>query len=413
MNRQSKVTTDSYDGFRQILGGMDPQAFLRDYWQKKPLLIRNALPNFKTLVQPNELAGLALESEVESRLVTEKVTAKNKAQRWQLKTGPFTAKDFKALPKTHWTLLVQAVDHFLPQVAALRERFRFIPDWRIDDVMISYASDQGSVGPHVDNYDVFLLQGLGMRRWQVGGAPMAEEILIEGCPLRVLRSFKADQSFELHVGDILYVPPRFAHWGVSLGDGMTYSIGFRSPSCADLLATHMEQLLANLGEQDRLTDPWLKLQSHPAEIRPEAIKYVVDWLLSNQPNPNEVQHWFGKMVTSPKTGKEPGYEALSNKEARALFGRYVKQGSRTAKKPLYLMRSEDARIAFIDAKDGVLLFVNGEEFLLSKNAKNFVAVLAGAFRINPAGLAPFLPDYESLLVSLLQAGVFYITDELE
>ena len=212
------------------LQNFDIDLFLREHWQKKPMLIRNALPDWCNPLDPEDLAGLACEEEIESRLII------RKDESWKLEHGPFTEKRFGKLGKKPWTLLVQAVDHFVPEVAALIAPFRFVPNWRIDDVMVSYASDQGGVGPHFDQYDVFLVQGLGRRRWQIGPVCDAQTPLLPHDDIRLLASFEATDEWVLEPGDILYVPPGFAHDGVALGDDcMTYTIGFRSPSRNELI----------------------------------------------------------------------------------------------------------------------------------------------------------------------------------
>ena len=178
-----------------VLGDLSPEEFLRDYWQKKPLLIRNAIPDFEPPIDGNELAGLSLETEVESRLVV--------GTEWQLENGPFTEQRFQTLPSSHWTLLVQAVDLWVPEVAALLREFAFLPPWRLDDIMVSYAQDGGSVGPHFDYYDVFLLQGAGQRRWQIGQACAASSPLLENTDLKILSQFRPTDEWVLNCGDML------------------------------------------------------------------------------------------------------------------------------------------------------------------------------------------------------------------
>jgi 50S ribosomal protein L16 3-hydroxylase len=210
------------------LGGLSPEDFLKKYWQKKPLLVRKAFPDFKDLLTPDELAGLAMEPDIHARLVFEKGK-----KPWRVEKGPFDATRFATLPKTHWSLLVSRVNEYLDQAARLLETFNFIPHWRLDDLMISYAPPHGTVGPHVDSYDVFLIQGLGRRRWQI--QQNYDPSLVAGADLRVLKNFKPTHSWELSPGDLLYLPPGVAHYGVALEDCMTYSIGFRAPSHRDVL----------------------------------------------------------------------------------------------------------------------------------------------------------------------------------
>jgi len=204
-----------------MLGDIEPSEFLRDYWHKKPLLIRNAIPGFKGLLNPDELIELASLEDAQSRLVT---FDKN---RWSLENGPFEKRRFRKLPE-YWTILVQGVNHFLPEGAKLLGQFDFIPHARLDDLMVSFAPDGGGVGPHFDSYDVFLLQGMGCRRWQISAQQDSE--LIPDAPLRILARFEPEQEWILEPGDMLYLPPKYAHNGVAIGNSMTYSIGFRAPS---------------------------------------------------------------------------------------------------------------------------------------------------------------------------------------
>ncbi|HET6567122.1 MAG TPA: cupin domain-containing protein, partial [Rhodothermales bacterium] len=253
-----------------LLGGLSPADFLAEYWQKKPLLVRGALPDFESPVSPEDLAGLACEPDVSARLILER----GGDYPWQLRHGPFDEQDFADLAPTHWTLLVSEVDRWVPEVAALLDRFRFIPSWRIDDVMISYAPAEGGVGAHVDNYDVFLLQAKGQRRWQIGAGPVQEENLVPDIDIRMLRDFEPEEEWLLAPGDLLYLPPRIAHHGVAVGDCMTYSIGFRAPSYQDILTGFLSYLAEQVDPLARYSDPDLKPQLHPGEIGPSALGKV-------------------------------------------------------------------------------------------------------------------------------------------
>jgi len=212
-----------------MLQNFDLDVFLRDYWQKRPLLVRGAFAPWVNPIAPDDLAALACDDDVESRLITQK------REDWRVEQGPLPEDRFGRLGRMPYTLLVQAVNLYVPEVAALIAPFRFVPDWRIDDVMVSYASDGGGVGPHFDQYDVFLIQGLGRRRWQVGGhgadACTDATPLLPHDDLRLLADFRPVEEWVLEPGDMLYVPPRVAHNGVAVGtDCMTYSVGFRAPA---------------------------------------------------------------------------------------------------------------------------------------------------------------------------------------
>lgn len=280
------------------LGDMPIETFLRDYWQKKPLLIRKAFPYFESPIDGDELAGLALEEEVESRLVLEKGKTP-----WELQHGPFDEKTFAKLPESHWTLLVQAVDQWVPEVNELLNHFRFIPNWRLDDIMISFAPDQGSVGPHFDYYDVFLLQGLGKRRWKIGQTCDVNSPRVESTPLNILQDFTTQDEWVLEPGDMLYIPPGVAHWGIAEGDCMTYSIGFRAPSHADILTELSQDIASSLSNDLRFSDPQLTLQKNPGEINSEAITQIQQ-ILQQHFTADNIAHWFGKHMTERKYGDD-------------------------------------------------------------------------------------------------------------
>ncbi len=277
--------------------GLDPTAFLRDYWQKKPRLLRNAWTGWANPLSPDELAGLACAAGIDSRLVIGKPKAP------KVEHGPFAAKRFARLGKHPWTVLVQAVDLHVPHVAALRDAFGFLPGWRIDDVMVSYASDGGGVGPHFDRYDVFLIQGLGQRRWRIGGRCDAATPLRPHDDLRLLAAFDPVEEWVLMPGDMLYLPPGIAHDGIAVGDDcMTYSIGFRAPSRSELIAHFADHLLAELGEDDRYADPDLRPAADPDEITDDAIDRLHAMILEKVQDRAAFARWFASHVTMPKYG---------------------------------------------------------------------------------------------------------------
>ena len=277
------------------LSHFDPALFLRDYWQKKPLLIRNPWGEWRNPLEPDELAGLACEEGVESRLIT------LGDDRLAMESGPLPETRFGQLGALPWTLLVQAVDHHVPQVAALIDPFRFVPNWRIDDVMVSYATDGGGVGAHFDQYDVFLVQGLGRRRWQVGALCDSTTPLLPHDDLRLLADFVPEQEWILEPGDILYVPPRIAHHGVAVGDDcMTYSIGFRAPSRAELVEHWSETLVDAMPDEDRYADPDLARQANPGEIAPAAIDRLHALVTEALADRAAFARWFGQYSSSPK-----------------------------------------------------------------------------------------------------------------
>ncbi|MEO3435354.1 cupin domain-containing protein [Inquilinus sp. CAU 1745] len=345
-----------------VLGDLTVERFLAEYWQKKPLLIRQAIPGFTGPLEADDLAGLACEPEAESRIVLET----GGTPPWELRHGPFDEADFATLPPERWTLLVQGVDRWVPEVAELLEGFRFIPSWRIDDVMVSYGAPKGGVGAHYDQYDVFLLQGAGYRRWRVGPRCDAASPRVEGVPLRILKEMPVTDEWVLAPGDMLYLPPGFAHdgvaepapeGGVAAADGgcLTYSIGFRAPSAAELATAFADALAeraADGAEEPRYADPGLAPQPNPGMIAPDALDRARALLRAALEDDEAVAGWFGRHVTEPKPGApvEPPGRPMN---AKALAAKAAKGAA--------LVRSADARLAFIDRPDGsATLFADGD-----------------------------------------------------
>lgn len=275
-----------------ILGNVSPEEFLAEYWQKKPLLIRNAIADFEPPIDGDELAGLSLEQEVESRLVI--------GEDWKLEHGPFAEDRFASLPASHWTLLVQAVDLWVPEVGELLKHFDFLPPWRIDDIMVSYAEDGGSVGPHFDYYDVFLIQGAGQRRWQIGAACDDETPLLKNTELKILADFEPLQEWVLEPGDILYLPPKIAHHGVAIGDCTTFSVGFRAPAATEMMDDLATELLTGIVAPKHLVDPPLTPAMAVENIPDAYIQNVKSLLLETLNDDELLAHWFAQFMTAPK-----------------------------------------------------------------------------------------------------------------
>lgn len=281
-----------------LLAGLTPTQFMRRHWHKKPLLVRQALPGFKPLLTRAELFDLATQECVQSRLI---VQTPQKAAGWQLKNGPFSARGFPALSKPGWTLLVQSVDRHVQSVHELLQKFRFVPDARLDDVMISFATVGGGVGPHFDSYDVFLLQASGQRRWKIG--KQKDLSLQPDMPLKILQNFEAQEEFFLQAGDMLYLPPGYAHEGVSeSNDCQTYSIGFRAPTRSELAG----QLLQRLGEycfdeceQRYYRDPNQEASATPAAIGGGLVEFAQQALADALKDPEALPCALGEHLTEP------------------------------------------------------------------------------------------------------------------
>ncbi|XOV89143.1 MAG: cupin domain-containing protein [Pseudomonadota bacterium] len=275
--------------------GLEPAQFLAEYWQTRPLLLAGAIPDPAFPLTPDELAGLALEEDVESRIVLEE----GPLGPWELRVGPFAEEDFRGLPDTRWTLLVQAVDLWVPEVRSLLRHFDFLPPWRLDDIMVSYAPAGGSVGPHFDHYDVFLLQVRGHRRWQIGPACDAATPLRTDTELRILESFAPEQEWVLAPGDMLYLPPGIAHWGVALDDNMTCSIGFRSPTLAEMLGDLATELLAR-GDDRYYVDPPLTPAHATSAITADFIAQAKRLLRDALEDDALIGDWLARYMTMPK-----------------------------------------------------------------------------------------------------------------
>ncbi|TAJ79556.1 MAG: cupin domain-containing protein [Gallionellaceae bacterium] len=274
-----------------LLGGLSIEEFLRDYWQKQPLLIRQAVPGFKGLLDPQQLIELSCLEDAQARLV------KQTRGKWQLAHGPFDADEMAKL-RGKWTVLVQGVNHVLPEAAELLKRFSFIPHARLDDLMVSYAPQGGGVGPHFDAYDVFLLQGLGHRRWQI--STQEDRSLIPDAPLRILQRFDVGQEWVLEAGDMLYLPPQCGHNGIAEDDCMTYSIGFRTPAYQELAEQFLVYLQDRIRVEGMYADPDLKIQKHPSEIGAEMLQQVAQAIRKIQWDDEDIANFLGSYLSEPK-----------------------------------------------------------------------------------------------------------------
>lgn len=381
----------------QLLGGITAREFLRDYWQKKPLLIRQAIPDFESPIDADELAGLALEEEVESRLVIE-----HGERPWELRRGPFAEDAFGALPEREWTLLVQAVDQFVPEVAELLEQFRFLPSWRIDDVMISFAAPGGSVGPHFDNYDVFLLQAQGKRNWKIGQMCNSESPLLQHADLRILAEFEESAEWVLEPGDMLYLPPRLAHFGIAEDDCMTYSVGFRAPSAAEVLTHFTDFLSQYLTDEERYTDADAQPVSDPHQIQTDALDRLKSLLAEHMSDERMLLTWFGQFMTEPRYPELVAGEELGEDD----FISALQDGA-------ILVRNPSARMAWSEVDDDVLLFASGQSRYLPGKLRELLKLICAADALHAENLGPWLADEDGrdLLCELVKQGSLGFADE--
>jgi len=275
-----------------FLGGLTPRKFLQRHWQKRPLVIRDALPAFRDMLEREQLFDLACSDDVQSRLVLQM------RGMWNVIHGPFKKRYLRGLGDGQWSLLVQGVNHVLPEAQRLLLHFDFIPYARMDDVMISLAPPRGGVGAHFDSYDVFLLQGSGRRLWQI--STQKDLRLIEGAPLRILKNFMPEQEWVLGPGDLLYLPPHCAHNGVALDDCMTYSIGFRAPSAQELGVQFLAFVEDHLNLKAVYRDPWLTPQQHPAQISDAMLGQTIQMLRHLRWGKRDVERFLGQFLSEPK-----------------------------------------------------------------------------------------------------------------
>lgn len=352
-----------------LLGGLSPTRFLRDIWHKRPLLIRNAVPGFTGLLSPGEMQRLAARDDVESRLIQRCGT------HWQLDHGPFSTRDFKRLGKTGWTLLVQSLNHVLPEADALLANFSFIPHARLDDLMVSHAVPGGSVGPHVDSYDVFLLQGQGHRRWQI--STQSDLALLEDAPLKILRRFEAEDEWVLGPGDMLYLPPHVAHHGVAVDSCMTYSIGFRAPTAEEMAHGFLMHLQDTTALEGRYADPDLRRQSHPGEIGRamlDQIEHMIDRIKWTR---RDVAEFAGRYLSEPKPNVF--FDAPDAPLDRAAFNKHTNRHG--------VALNPKSRLLFA----GKRFFINGEAFTPAAGETAALRQLADQRRLAPARQSPPLP----------------------
>lgn len=370
-----------------LLGGISPQQFMKRYWQKKPLLVRQALPQFIPLLSRSELIALAADEDVASRLV---VQQPGKSPGWQLKRGPFQRKALPPFKQAGWTILLQGVDLHDDSVHQLMNQFRFVPDARLDDVMISYASDGGGVGPHIDSYDVFLLQAQGRRLWRIGR--QKKPVLQDGVPLRILSNFVPEQEFVVEPGDLLYLPPGYAHDGIAQGECMTYSIGFRIPKKAELA----RELLQRVAEQaeDEVGEVLYRDASQPAvaqaaEIPAAMLAFAHKAVEDALKDPLALARGLGEYMTEPKP--HVWFDALPEDDGVELAACAVQLDRRT-------------RMMF----DQHHIFINGESFLATGRDATLMRALANQRSLSAKEQQKLSKQAQELLAAWAVAGWLHL-----
>ena len=279
-----------------FFGDITPEQFLAEYWHKQPLLVRGAWPGFENPLPPPAFLKLASRPDAMSRMLIQH----EGEHQWELREGPFTQRTFKTMPDSHWTLLIQEVDRLVPAVRDMLGVVDFLPKWRLDDIMISYAANGGGVGAHIDNYDVFLLQGHGRRRWQINTTPVDEEVLIEDIDVSILADFVPDRDWVLEPGDMLYLPPRVAHFGVAEGECMTFSIGCRAPSEAEMVGALLESLLQQTDPDARYADASLRRPASTAVVGEDVLAWTRGLLHDVLGDDAKLAEMVGSILSQPR-----------------------------------------------------------------------------------------------------------------
>jgi len=365
-------------------------SFLTEYWQKKPLLIRSAFADFENPVDPDELAGLACDEDSNARYIEH--TGNNE---WRLCQGPLSDDFFDDVTGSEWSLLVSDVEKLLPDFRDYLQPFRFIPDWRIDDLMISYAPVGGSVGAHVDQYDVFLLQADGTREWSIENRPREKKAssVSVSSTIDLLGDFRADESWQLQAGDMLYLPPQFAHHGVAKDEPcMTWSIGFRAPSIDEMLPEIINYILEGDACDERFKDPHRVITAHPGLIHNDDIAALRKMLTAALQQPDEVfNQWIGRCVTEPKEIQDTSDN--SNTITSKTVSDYLARGE-------MLVSNSQKRIAYTLSDNKTTLFADGKPYPCSSP---LAAAICDHRTVSQSDASD--PDMLNLLTTLCQTQV--------
>ena len=342
-------------------GDISIETFLKEYWQKKPLLVRNAFPDFQPPIDPDDMAGLSLEEDVEARLILED----GKDHKWELWNGPFTEETFETLPEEKWTLLVQATDQWVPEMADLLRHFTFLPSWRLDDIMASFAVKGGSVGPHFDQYDVFLVQAEGQRHWQLGPKATEDSKLLEDTPLSILKNMDVTDEWTVNPGDLLYIPPKYAHNGVAVNECMTFSVGFRAPSEPEVLQGFTDHMSSILNEFTRYSDSEsASSENNPAQIRPADTQRIKDIFLKQLTDEN-INQWLAEHMTESKY--HDLHEALEEPLEWEDIEGFISEGN-------ILTQNETTRWAYFENKPSTVLVVNGRQMASAQDSNDILLI---------------------------------------
>ena len=382
--------------FNLEINSISEAQFLSEYWQKKPLLIKGGFKDFIDPIEPEELAGLAMESDIESRLIT------NHQDNWQSYHGPF--EDFSLLTDSNSTLLVQAVDHWHPAAAELLEPFRFIPNWRIDDLMISYSTPSGGVGPHLDQYDVFIIQGQGKRHWRVGMPDTSLKEIEQNNSLLQVEQFEAVIDHILESGDILYIPPGCPHEGYALENALNYSVGFRAPDTKDFLSNFSDYLIDNNLGKKRYSDADLKPRNACGHLQASEVKKIQTLMIDAINDSELISNWLSQYLSQPKHDMDilPLDIPISPDE----LSEYIRCKT--------IVRAGGIRIFYQTLKEYLIVSVNGDSYTLPLANLVEIEAITEKTSFQPEQISNALGcvDFTKMLTKLINEGLFYLENEV-
>jgi len=373
-----------------FFGTLSQQQFLDEYWQQKPLLIRQAFPAISPPFDPEDLAGLCCDTGVAGRIVI------GKDKHWQVQNAPLSEQNFLETPDKDWTLLVNDIERYYPELTKIIAPFRFIPDWRIDDLMVSYAPQGGSVGPHIDEYDVFLIQARGQRHWQLDPNVDIKNLLPD-CELSILAAFNTEQEWTLEAGDLLYLPPKLAHHGVSQSnDCMTYSVGFRAPSQYELLNSWLDHSAEKQTLTSRYSDSKRPCTTHTGQINTADIVAIKALMQEALDSDSHFTTWLGKYLTEPKNEQDTLFNSTEHLDESIAF-----------------TRNPAHRLAWLEQDDNLLIFINGEVNHLPLESKKAIEYICQHYQYPAASLEKQLRNshFKDLFAQLMDYGVVEIVED--
>ncbi|WP_286267655.1 cupin domain-containing protein [Thalassotalea atypica] len=379
------------------LNGLTPQAFLDEYWQKKPFVIRQGFKDFQDILSPEELAGLACEERVESRRVFKE------NNQWQAEFGPFESYDH--LGSEGWTFIVQALNNWVPEGNDLIKCFDFIPRWRLDDLMVSYGTPGGGVGPHIDLYDVFICQGSGSRRWRVGSLGPHKEFAAHPALLHT-EAFDPIIDVELKTGDILYIPPGFPHDGVSLENSMSFSVGFRTDSAQNMHSALADHMIDHGLAQQQISDPVRKVATQSGLIIDEDLEKIKQHLFDALDD-NLIASFAGEFLTRSKCPLDIDEDGLSGDEefTSAEIVELLDQQP--------LVKLGGVRCLYFESYNETGdFYVNGEKITLPKKLRPLIPAFCNEYEISIQQLSDFIEHNELLylLTRWVNNGYWYFEE---